>query len=185
MFLNNVNFNYFLCIFILLIVFIVITILINNTKDKLLRDEIEKYIKEKGIEIKSVKNKNYDYIMKTKDKNYYISLLKVPSNSSITINSKYTWCLRFGGKRKGRSYPNKRYLTEVEPFLRMRLSNDNDMKLIIIVPSTEVILKYINESDICEVNPKDTPHGYKVISYHRFKSNFNDIFFTKSKKSFY
>ncbi len=181
MFLSDVFLNYFITIGVLLILLGIVTLFINYHKDKLVHIEIEEFLAEKKIEYIKEKNKNYDFIMKTKDRTYYVALVKIPSNSSVTINNKTTWCLRFGGSRKGRSYPNKRFLNEVEPFLRMRLPNDSDLKIVILYPSTEVILKYMNESEICEIHPSDTPYGNKVIGFDKFKSNFDDLLRTKSK----
>ena len=181
MFIADVFFNYFLAVALLLVSLGIVTLFINHHKDKLLNLELEEFLSDKKIEYIKDTNKNYDFIMKTKERTYYVALVKIPSNSSVTINNKTTWCLRFGGSRKGRSYPNKRFLTEVEPFLKMRLPNDSDMKIVILYPSTEVILKYMNESEICEIHPKDTPYGYKVISYDKFKSCFDDLLYTKSK----
>lgn len=182
MFLTNPYLNYFLVILSLLIILLLITFFINRNKEKLLFTEIELFVTSKKMTFEKVEKRHYDFIMKNDARTFYCKVVKIPSNSSVTINSKNTWCLRFGGKRKGRSYPNKRYLNEVEPFIKMKLSNDTDMKVIILYPSTETILKYQNESEICEVKPIDTPYGYKVISYNFFNSMFDDLLKTKNKK---
>lgn len=184
MFLSNPYLNYFLLILALLIVFLIITFFINKSKEKLLFSEIELFVTSKKMTYQKKEKCHYDFIMKNDIRTFYCKVVKIPSNSSVTINNKTTWCLRFGGKRKGRSYPNKRYMNEVEPFLRMKLNEDTDMKIVILYPATETILKYQNESEICEVKPTDTPYGYKVISYNFFNSKFDDLLKTKSKKSF-
>ena len=147
MFLNNPFFNYFIVIFVLFIGFVILTALINKNKMNLVFSEIELFVKEKGYTFERVKNKPYDVIIKKDQKVYYINLCNIPSNSSVTINSKNTWCLRYGGKRVGRSYPNKRYMNELIPFLNLKDNNTNNnsyVKIILLYPSTEKVLKYIS-----------------------------------------
>ena len=179
MFLNNPFFNYFIVIFVLFIGFVILTALINKNKMNLVFSEIELFVKEKGYTFERVKNKPYDVIIKKDQKVYYINLCNIPSNSSVTINSKNTWCLRYGGKRVGRSYPNKRYMNELIPFLNLKNNNTNSnnsyVKIILLYPSTEKVLKYINESDICEVKPTDLPYGYRVMNYKDFYNYFDMI----------
>lgn len=178
----NVFTNYLIAIAILLVCFGVISYLINKGKDSLLFSEFEKLLSEKNISYNKVKNDNYNYIMNINDRNYYVRFMKVPTNSQVTINSKTTWCLQFGGSRKGRSYPNKKYMNELSSFLRMKLPLDTDLKIIVLYPSTERILRYLNESEISEVFPIDTPNGYKVISYDKLALKFNDLLSTRKKK---
>ena len=175
MFLNNPFFNYFIVILVLFIGFVIIIALINKNKINLVFSELELFVKEQGYSFERVKNKPYDAIIKKDSKVFLINLCNIPSNSSVTINSKNTWCLRYGGKRVGRSYPNKRYMNELIPFLNLKnVANINNFeKIILLYPSTEKVLKYINESDICEVKPLDLPYGYRVMNYKDFHKNFD------------
>lgn len=185
-FLNkNPYLNFFLVIGGLLILFVLLTIFINKNKIKLIYSEIEALAVQNKCSFEQSKDKRFDCIIKTKEYMLLIKVASIPSNSSVTINSKDTWCLRFGGgSRKGRNYPNKQYMNELVPFLKLSENsfevNLNSEKLkirkvIILHPSTEVILKYINESDICEINPNDTPYGYKVVTYKNFFKYFDRL----------
>ena len=176
---SNKYLNFFLVIGGLLILFVLLTIFINKNKIKLIYSEIEALAIQKKLVYEKSSDKRFDCIIKTKDYKLLIKVVSIPSNSSVTINSKDTWCLRFGGgNRKGRNYPNKQYMNELVPFLKLSENslNTNNLivrKIIILHPSTETILKYMNESDICEIKPTDTPYGYKVVTYKDFFTCFD------------
>ena len=68
MFLSDVFLNYFITIGVFLILLGIVTLFINYHKDKLVHIEIEEFLAEKKIEYIKEKNKNYDFIMKTKDR---------------------------------------------------------------------------------------------------------------------
>lgn len=177
MFLSNPFLNFFIAILVLFVLIIILTIIINSYKIKLIYSEIELFAHENKFIFEKSKNKLYDCIIKTEKNTFLIKVTKIPSNSSVTINSKETWCLRFGGgSRNGRNYPNKQYMNDLCDFLKMPTENTKDskiVKLIILYPSTEKILKYMNESEICEIKPSDTPYGYKVIGYNNLYKDFN------------
>lgn len=161
-----------------LIIYVAIGYLMNIYRDKMVYDEIEVYCLKNNLHYQKSTNKLYDAVIFNDEMEMYLKITKIPSNSSVTINSKDTWCLRFGGgKRKGRNYPEKRYMNELVSFLRHNpISEEKQtIKVFILYPTTEVILKYINESEIVEIKPKDTPYGYKVIKYSDFESHFSDL----------
>lgn len=178
------EFYYYILIIVAgLILYVVIGKIMNIYQDKMVYDEIEVYCLKNNLQYQKSSNKLYDIIISSDTMELYLKICKIPSNSSVTINSKDTWCLRFGGgKRKGRNYPNKSYMNDLVPFLRHNPISDNKqtIKVFILYPTTEVILKYINESEIIEIKPKDTPYGYKVVKYSDFESSFSDLInFTK------
>lgn len=162
---------FLLVILILMVTFLIIRIIIINKK---IDERIYNLCQNKGYTVK----KNYDgcdyYIFKD---NVIIKLViaKIPKNSSVTVNSKFTWCLRWGGKRVGRSYPNMRYMNEIIPFLKLKCDS-NVIKLIALYPHTEKIQKYLNESEIAVVNSGEEIYDYVII-------NFSDIdsFLVKNK----
>ena len=136
--------------------------------------EIELFTRDKGFSFEKVKGKPYDFILRKDNKTILVNILSIPSNSSVTINSKSTWCLRYGGKRVGRSYPNKRYLNELVPFLSLK--SQDEEKIVLFYPSTEKVLKYVNESDICEIKPKDISYGYRAMTVKDFYNEFDNLF---------
>jgi len=173
MFLNNPFLNYFIVILVLFIGFVIVSTLINKNKINLVFSELELFVRERGFTLTRVKNKPYDCVIKKDKLELYINLCNIPSNSSVTINSKTTWCLRYGGKRVGRSYPNQRYMNELIPFLGLKTDFE---KIILLYPSTEKVLKYVNESDICEIKPEDQPYGYRAMNYKEFYNVFDKLY---------
>ncbi|HHU56584.1 MAG TPA: hypothetical protein GXZ48_07920 [Acholeplasmataceae bacterium] len=124
------------------------------------------------------KGRNYDFTLENDEILMLIKILHVPKNSCVTINSKYTWRLSWGGssKKLGRVYPKNRYLNEIIPFLKeIRKDEKKVLKVIMIYPNTEKVLRYLNESELDVVTVKDMPYGYKVATYASFVQEFNDI----------
>ena len=135
--------------------------------DKLLKlTKLNNLILEKGKETDYLISNGEEILLK-------IFICKIPSNSSITINSRETISLRWGGSRYGRSYPNQRYLNEAYTFLKKK---DEVMKVLLLYKNTEKILKYLNESEIATVNEADTTYDYKVVTFDNLDSNFNKLF---------
>lgn len=130
-----------------------------------------------GFKIKRVQGEYYSHIITTPEYNLYISSINVPSNSQLVINSFRTWQLFWGGSSNnpGRSYPNKRYLSEVTPFLNLKLTDPKARKVMIIYCRTEKVLMYINESELIDVSSTDLPHGLKVIQFERLEEEFTNL----------
>ena len=145
----------------------VLTIFINKHKHSSITTKLEIVCKENNFILNDAKDARYDKIIETEKNVFYIKYVFIPKNSSITINSSTTWCLRFGGgNRKGRNYPNKEYMKYMQPFLAATFNNQKPIqKLVILYPSTEVVLRYLNESDIAVVKFNETAHGVKLINY--------------------
>lgn len=130
----------------------------------------------KGFVLEAVKNKNYDFIIENKDLIIYLKAAYIPSNSSVTINSKSTWRLQWGGYKAGRAYPHDRYLNELTPFLNETIKKDKKfLKVIMLYPGTEKVLMYLNESELDVVDINKTPYGYKVTTYNTFMDDFAKI----------
>ena len=170
----------FLIIFIIgLVIIVILTIIINKLKEKVLTEEIQSFCEQKKLIYKKGNNNRYDFSIENEKFIMYCAICKVPGNSSVTINNKSTWCLRFGGgKRQGRNYPNKRYLNELIPFLNFNPSKKDNIevyRVVIFYPSTEIILRYMNESEIMEIKPDNVSYGFKAISYSNFFKQFDDL----------
>ncbi len=135
-----------------------------------------KYNKAKKILIeqysaKEYKKEIYDFVIKRKNMKLYIKLVDISSNSMITINSKDTWKLSYGGSKDnlGRAYPNEKYLDELKSFLKWNIDDEqNYLKVILLNKETEKIVRYLNESELEVVTVNDTPYGYKIMSLSKF-----------------
>lgn len=148
-------------IIVMVILFIIMMYVIpgikyNNAKKKLMEYS----------NCKEHKKKSYDFTIETEEVKLYIRLIDVPRNSMITINSKDTWCLSYGGSSKdlGRAYPNKKYLDELKSYLKKDFTGEKKIyKIILVNECTEKIVRYLNESELAVVTFNDTPYGYKIM----------------------
>ncbi|MBO4666840.1 MAG: hypothetical protein J5666_01750 [Bacilli bacterium] len=177
---------YIIIIFAIILLYFLVTFIINKLKENLAYDEIEEFCENKGYSFQKVKDNRYDAIINGDDFKMYVILCRVPEASSVTINSRNTWCLRFGGKRKGKGYSQKRYLNEISPFLNFNeeknLIGKTIYKVVIFYPNCEAILKYMNESEIMEIKPNNISFGYKAITYKDFFSKFDDLLVLDQKE---
>jgi hypothetical protein len=104
-----------------------------------------------------------------------IKVVEVPKVSSITVNSKYTWNLQYGGSgAPGKSFLYQRYLNELIPFLKME-SEEGVLKVVLVYKSTMKIQRYLNESDIAILKYSDLVYDYKIITFTDFNSHFTDL----------
>lgn len=129
--------------------------------------KISKLAELNNYNITKSNDKISDFILENDNDIIFIKYINIPKNSSITVNSKSTWCLRYGGgSREGRSYPNKEYLTDLTPFLNKEYNcNKKVRKVTLIYPSTEKLLKYINESEIITLKQSDIVYGTQIILF--------------------
>ena len=179
-------FYYIIIIFAIILLYLFVTFIINKLKENLAFDEIKEFCEKRGYLYQKVKDSRYDLIITGDDFKMYVALCKVPAASSVTINSRTTWCLRFGGKRKGKGYSAKRYLNELNPFLGFNPEKDASKKtiykVVVFYPTCEAILKYMNESEIMEIKPENISFGYKAITYNTFYSKFDDLLVLNQKE---
>jgi len=135
-------------------------------------------LEEQGFVLTVEKNQPYQYALESQDRLFLIYVCSIPSNSTVTINSKETWSLTWGGnpRNKGRAYPNQRYLMELTSFLKREFKFDKPtQKIIILYPYTENILRYLNESELEIIHSQDSPYGYKVMMANTFINDFMNI----------
>lgn len=135
-------------------------------------------VEKEGFIVRPCKDKSYDFTLENENLLMFIKILAIPKNSCVTINSKYTWKLSWGGSthNKGRVYPNSRYLNEIVTFLKDELKeNKPTLKVILLYPDTEQVLRYLNESELEVITSKKQPHGYKVVRFKSFVQEFADI----------
>lgn len=165
-------------IFIVSFAVALISIIIINKiiKTKKINEKIITLSEKNNYKVTKVSANEYNYIIENDNEIIYLRYIIIPKNSSITVNSKSTWCLRYGGgSRAGRSYPNKEYLNYLKSFLTTDYSaeysaNKKVRKVVVLYPTTEVILKYINESDIININQTDLVYGTQIIKFNELEN---------------
>ena len=164
-------YKYFLiAIFVFAVVLVVCLIIKKSKRKKEVTNKLTKLCSENGY---SLKREKEEYIIEGNEKRLLFVVSDIPSNSSVTVNSRTTWCLRWGGKRYGRGYPNQRYLNELNDFLKLKT---DDTKVIILYKTTEKILMYLNESEIDEVKEGKTIYDYKIVTFNNLEKVFSKLF---------
>lgn len=150
--------------------FIALMIVKAKKRKKEIINKLSKLSSDNGYEF--IVNKDKTFLIKG-EKTLLIDYVEIPPNSSVTINSKSTWCLRWGGKRYGRGYPNQRYLNELNDFLKLKVDY---IKVIILYKTTEKILMYLNESEIATVDEGKKVYDYKVVTFDNLENVFPKLF---------
>lgn len=156
---------------IIIVITIIFFLVVKSVKVRKINNFILSLCNSNNYSLKSF-SKEYNYILENENEIIYLRYIFIPKNSSITVNSKSTWCLRYGGgSRNGRSYPNKEYLNYLKPFLTKEYIHENKKvrKVVVLYPTTEVILKYINESDIININQSDLVYGTQIIKFNELE----------------
>lgn len=161
---------------ILLIIIVGGTFLYKHLRRKKIIEKLEQIAEKHNLKFEKSNDKKYDFLLISDAHHYLIKLAYIPSNSAVTVNSKDTWCLTWGGHKgnSGRVYPSKRYLVELVPFLRMKDSLSTT-KVVILYPDTEKVLKYLNESEIEVVPTTSNAYKMKIITFRQLDDKFIDI----------
>lgn len=115
------------------------------------------------------------FIINLHHKKIDVKWIQIPTHSLLTINSKVTWKISYGGNpnKPGRVYPNERFLSELKPFLGS--TKIADMKCIIFYKSVEKRVMYLNESELEILSAKSKPHGVYALTYNELEDQFLEI----------
>ena len=127
---------------------------------------------------KQYKKEEYDFTIENDEVKLFIKMIDIPKNSMITINSKTTWCLSYGGSSSdpGRAFPNKKYLDELKGFLKKEFVSDKiTHKVILLNSSTEKVVRYLNESELEVVNYCEKVYDYKIITLEQLNNHINKL----------
>lgn len=165
--------TYFLLLGAGLVAFLFFFILFTRARKKEIRSLLERVAGNKNIRLR-IASGIYDYRLEDDDITFLIKVLYVPKKSSITINSRDTWCLRYGGLNKYH-YSRQCYLNSLIPFLQLKVQDNRERKIILVHPGTDKIQRYLNESEIAIVNYRDLVYDYKIITYTDFEKHFEDL----------
>lgn len=119
-------------------------------------------------ELTKVKNVPYDFNLKINNKEYLIKTITVPSFAEVQVNSKTTWEIKYGaGDVPGKAQPFKKYLSNISQFMHLK-PNDNQIKVVVVIPRAKKIVMYINECEIVFVTPQTNVHGTRIINCDDF-----------------
>lgn len=169
----SIGIELYIIIGALAIAFIVLMYIVPGIKFNNAKKQLAKY-----PNFKEHKKKYYDFTIEDDKVKIFIRVLDVPSNSMITINSKDTWVVQWGGSSKdfGRAYPNKKYLDEIKDFLKKEYESEKKVyKIILINKCTEKVVRYLNESELAVVTFKDTVYGYKIMELTKLEEQMNEL----------
>ncbi len=170
-------------VLILLLIYIVIYYIQNKIKSSIIYDELLNFCEENKYTYIIHKNQKYDITIENDEFLMYIRLVKLPKDSIVTVNSKSTWQLKYGKRKQKREYLSSRFLNEIVPFLNFNPTSEEKkiIRLVLFYPTCDMILKYLNESEIKEVKTTDTVYGFKTMPYNKFYENFKDLFIDNNK----
>lgn len=159
---------------VIIMLFLVLTIVFERKRNQKVKELLEKVAEEQGYTLEDANDKTYDYELINEESKILIKLVFVPTNSSITINSKNTWCLRYGGSAHHRGYSNMKYLDKLIPFLEKEIVG-SQRKVLLVYPDTNKIQRYLNESEIAILKPGDKVYDYQVFTFPDFTNRFQDL----------
>lgn len=150
-----------------------VSIYLDRKRKAEIESALTRLAREHGLDIRKMKGKSHDYELSAKNGKLLIKTVTVPANSSLTINSRNTWCLRYGGSAYHGGYRNMKYLKNLIPFLEAK--HDDASKIILVYPSTNKIQRYLNESEIAIVNLGEKVYDYRVITFAELENRFRDL----------
>lgn len=102
-------------------------------------------------------NSSSDLIMNLNNNKYHVLIIKVSTNTLVTINSKHMWKLKRGKINGIRFKTVDSILLNLKGF--MELTN----KIIIVTNKPYKVLKAINESEVEDVSEKSSVYDFKLI----------------------
>ncbi len=152
---------------VLVVVFFVVMFILPQIKYNKAKKILSEY-----SSFKECKKEYYDFTLENEEIKLFIRIVDIPKNSMITINSKDTWVLSWGGSSKdlGRAYPNKKYLDEIKQFLKHDYKTEKQsLKVVLINSRTEKVVRYLNESELAVVTFNDTVYGCKVMELEKIE----------------
>jgi len=127
-------------------------------------------------ELKSPSEKFYDYLFEYQENLYLIKVLPFDLHHELIITNKYYWCMNADLKGWKRStipdlFPGVKEFVDFAPKTDKKV-----IKIALIMPDCHNITRYLNESDVAKVNPKDLVYGVYFVKAVELQS-----FFPKSE----
>lgn len=177
---SDLNFEYIIAGVAIAIFYLVWSMGIKpNMQKKEIKKVLDDIANKNNYNIVVTQKASYDFVLESnvesKYKKIFIKISVVPRVSTITINSKNTWNLHYGGTNSpGKGFPYNRFMDELKPYLNMKVE-DNELKLILVYRETLKVQKYLNESEIEIVDFKEKVYDYKVINFEELVAHFEDL----------
>lgn len=162
------NFIYILIpiIIIAIIVFVTLTIKRKINAKKEILEELNKLGKTKEI-----KGKVYDYEVDTKECIYLIKVIYNFQKLEISINNKNYWQLNdtvVASKKSGTKIEGIYDLINNDTFS----FNKPHKKVYVVYPSSRVLVKAVNESELTFITPEMDCYGVNVVKFDEIKEIF-------------
>ena len=122
------------------------------------------------------KNKAFDYEMEFNNKKYLVKMIYHPSKCEININSANYWQINRGIVSSRKSGEQ---MKGVYDLLRYKLADNgyakNTVKLYVIYPCSNRLMKVINECEMVFIKPNTDIYGSRVVNYTKLKEDINSI----------
>jgi hypothetical protein len=165
--------HWLIAVGVFLFLYLLADFVIEQIRKKKITAFLSGFCAKNGYELSVARGKAYDYAIATGTRTLFIKTTCVPPHAAITINSKDTWSLTYGGPRgKQRGYARQRYLTELVAFLR---GDFPGVRVVLIYPTVDKVQRYLNESEIAILNHKQAAHGIRFITFVDWESHFPDL----------
>ena len=119
--------------------------------------QIKKYLK-KNYKTRKKHNNSHDLIIRTRDCECHIKIMRTSSNTQVTINSKEIWEFKRGRVNGLRFKEYSKTLHDIGNF--MELENN----IIILTNKPYRIYKYVNESEVIDVSNELIVYNTSLIS---------------------
>lgn len=176
-FLNTFDYKYLIAGVIVAILYSIWSFGIKpGIQKKKVKEVLTEICKDRNYKVEATKSKIIDFILvgnlETKYRKINIRIISVPTYNTITINSKNTWNMHFGGS--GRQLYHNRFLEELRPFLDKDYPED-ELKLVIVYKDSRKIQKYLNESELEITKVSDLIYDYKVAIFNNLKEDFDKL----------
>ena len=126
---------------------------------------------ERNFKFKSQYKNLYDYLLKTKNFDYYIKIVQNHNLNEITVNSSVKWYVRKNAKKGF-------YLADIEPFIRMNFNSEDKKivrKIILVYPESNSLLRYINDCELEFITPYTEIYGCYVMTYKQLSEQLDLI----------
>lgn len=118
------------------------------------------------------KNKNFDYEVDYNNKKFLIKMIYHPSKSEININSMNYWQINRGIVSSRKSGEQ---MKGVYDLLKFKLIDNgyskNTIKLYVIYPYCNRLMKVINECEMVFIKPNIDVYGCRIINYKNLKED--------------
>ena len=123
-----------------------------------------------------LKNKSFDFEMDYNNKKFLIKLIHHPSKCEININSANYWQINRGIVSSRKSGEQ---MKGVYDLLKFKLTDNgyakNTVKLYVIYPYSNRLMKVINECEMVFIKPNVDIYGCRVINYKDIKEDIKSL----------